>query len=182
MIVVGAPSSTTDRPTSERSPPKRCEKRRWLITATRAAPGASSPFAKPRPNSGPTPSIWKKLAETDVCGICCGSALRSPASVAELPRTAENPSNDVNSFRRRTTSGPVVHASGTPTQSSPSHRIIRRDGSRYGSCLNNTLFATLKIDVFAAMGEGEREDDDERIAGRACERTQTVAQIAKQIL
>jgi hypothetical protein len=65
--------SSTLRPTTPRSPPKRDCQSWWLMIATGGAPGWSSSTVKARPTTGVTPSTRGRFQLTRLPGMRVGS-------------------------------------------------------------------------------------------------------------
>src|SRR5437764_14470967 len=73
-MVYGIALMVAALPTMEESPPNRRHHRSALIIATAGPPRESSSGRKPRPSSGVTPRMLRKLAETRAPFSASGSA------------------------------------------------------------------------------------------------------------
>ncbi len=81
-IVCGSSLRRTVWPTMSPRAPNRCRQMPSLSTATRGAPGPSSPAVKPRPSAGLTSSTSKKFALTIAPERLSGRSPPESASVA----------------------------------------------------------------------------------------------------
>ena len=93
-IVCGVVSSVAALPPIVGSPPKRPFQSRALIMATGAAPGESSAGRNPRPTTGRTPSMSRKLPETRATLSASGSPAPERVTFSGTRRKAPIPSND----------------------------------------------------------------------------------------
>src|ERR1041384_4204857 len=138
-----------ERPTIPGSRPKRVVQSRWLKTAARPAPGASSPSAKVLPSGGVTPRTRKNSAETRASRSRSGNPdpvrLTASYSIAAMPSRLRLRSWMSQKF------GPVKEAWFQPRSSRDSQMDTRRSGSRNGSGRNSTVSTTLKIAALAPM-------------------------------